>query len=375
MIYLLRNAVRQFRRFWLSALFLVIGSAAGLAGIAMTLGSTVDVLTRSVELAPPDLDRTMTFAVSPGSLTTDMVYNALRGVPGWAAVVIHQPVSVKVEGVSGTATSLDLDAEIWTPPMIAGKYLAPSDIDPVAPPPVIIGQEIARAVFPGQSAVGKLVTLSLDETELRCQVLGVIGVQGRLTAWDRAVVLPGWADRNRPVAMFQVKAPSSELLPKLAVDIAEAFRVALPEGRLTVVPAPGPATRASEAPAVFAATGLAVLILLVSSVNCGNLAGFWVRRRRREIAIRMVLGAAPRTVLTMVLVEVTLLNLAGALVGLAIYAAVVAFSGEYLPMSLTLHWPHVGVAVLTASLSGLAAGLVPGIQAARLDPTEILKTE
>jgi predicted permease len=125
---------------------------------------------------------------------------------------------------------------------------------------------------------------------------------------------------------------------------------------------------------------LAVAVVLF--IACANLAGLLlvrVIRRRREIAVRLALGANANAVVRQNLIETLALSVAGGLLGLVLAAIMlrvgVSFLPETLPRinSISLDWPVVGFALLLAVLTGLVCGLVPALAATRTDVNEALK--
>ncbi|HLP10234.1 MAG TPA: FtsX-like permease family protein, partial [Opitutaceae bacterium] len=121
---------------------------------------------------------------------------------------------------------------------------------------------------------------------------------------------------------------------------------------------------------VFAAVGCVLLIV------CANIANLLLARatvRRKEIAVRLALGASAGRVLRQLLVESLLLSLLGGALGsfLALFAVdgMRAASASLLPEML---WPKVDLRVLgftasVATIVGLAFGLLPALQASRVD--------
>jgi predicted permease len=125
---------------------------------------------------------------------------------------------------------------------------------------------------------------------------------------------------------------------------------------------------------------LAVVVVLF--IACANLAGLLlvrVIRRRREISVRLALGANGAAVLRQNLVETLALSGSGGLVGLLMAAVAlrvgVSFLPETLPRisSIGLDWKVVGFALLLAIVTGFACGLVPAMAATRTDVNEALK--
>jgi predicted permease len=125
---------------------------------------------------------------------------------------------------------------------------------------------------------------------------------------------------------------------------------------------------------------LAVIVVLF--IACANLAGLLlvrVIRRRREISVRIALGASAAAVLRQSLVEALLLSIGGGLLGLALAFVALRVGVSFLPESLprvssiTLDWPVVAFALSLAILTGLFCGLIPAISAARTGVNEALK--
>jgi len=122
-------------------------------------------------------------------------------------------------------------------------------------------------------------------------------------------------------------------------------------------------------------TAFSLLALLLSGVGLYGVIAYLVSRRTSEIGIRMVLGAAPSSVLRMILGEVGLLLAIGGLVGIAgAIAAGRAIASQLYSM------PGVDPLVLvvsTAVLSfvALGAACAPAIRAARIQPLDALRHE
>jgi predicted permease len=122
-----------------------------------------------------------------------------------------------------------------------------------------------------------------------------------------------------------------------------------------------------------------VVILLIA---CANLAGLLLVRsirRRREIAVRLALGARAATLLRQAIVESMVLSVAGGLVGLAFAAAALRLGISLLPETLPriheigLNWPVMAFALGLALLTGLLCGLAPAFAAIHTSVNGTLK--
>jgi hypothetical protein len=125
---------------------------------------------------------------------------------------------------------------------------------------------------------------------------------------------------------------------------------------------------------------LAVSVVLL--IACANLAGLLlvrVIRRRREIAVRLALGATGSAVMRQTLLETMTLSVAGGLLGLGLASSGLHVGVRMLPETLprmsaiTLDWQVATFAMLLALLTGLVCGLAPAFAASRTPVNETLK--
>jgi putative ABC transport system permease protein len=120
--------------------------------------------------------------------------------------------------------------------------------------------------------------------------------------------------------------------------------------------------------------GLGAISLLVGAVGVANIMLIGVLERRSEIGLRRSLGATKGQIRTQFLAEAILLALIGGAAGVtagAISTAVYAHLKHWSTVVPTTAWAGgLGAAVLI----GAVAGLLPAIRAARLSPTDALRT-
>jgi putative ABC transport system permease protein len=120
--------------------------------------------------------------------------------------------------------------------------------------------------------------------------------------------------------------------------------------------------------------GLGAVALLVGAVGVANIMVISVLERRSEIGLRRALGATRGQIRTQFLCEAILLALAGGAAGIAAGAlatAIYASAKGWAIVIPTLAWAGgFGAALLIGAL----AGLLPALRAARLSPTEALRT-
>jgi putative ABC transport system permease protein len=120
--------------------------------------------------------------------------------------------------------------------------------------------------------------------------------------------------------------------------------------------------------------GLGAVALLVGAVGVANIMIISVLERRSEIGLRRALGATKGQIRTQFLSEAILLALAGGAIGVGTgaLATIIYASGKGWAVVIpTLAWAGgIGAAIAI----GAIAGLLPAIRAARLSPTQALRT-
>src|SRR5215472_2003740 len=125
-------------------------------------------------------------------------------------------------------------------------------------------------------------------------------------------------------------------------------------------------------------------VIVVLLIACANLAGLLLVRaigRRREIAVRLALGARAATLLGQAIVESMVLSIAGGAMGLALAAVALRVGVSLLPQTLPrvnqigLDWPVMLFALGLALLTGFVCGLAPAFAAIRTSVNEALKED
>jgi len=169
-----------------------------------------------------------------------------------------------------------------------------------------------------------------------------------------------------------------------ALPVAREIESHFPKGMgsLHIHPQVMPLTEATIAEARPMVRTLFLAVVVVLFIACANLAGLLlvrVIRRRREISVRLALGANSTAILRQSIVESLVLSLGGGLIGLALAATLLRTGLSLLPESLprvsdiTLDWRVVGFALLLACLTGFFCGIIPAFSAAHTSVNETLK--
>jgi putative ABC transport system permease protein len=144
----------------------------------------------------------------------------------------------------------------------------------------------------------------------------------------------------------------------------------------------GPAQEGSVTPGndertILTFTIIAFLILGMACINFTNLATARASARAREVALRKVLGASQRQLMTQFLMESVLVAAVAMLLALALVELLLPLLGNFLDADLTMRYfgaegMLVPILLLTA-LVGSAGGIYPAFYLSRFQPAQVLK--
>jgi putative ABC transport system permease protein len=132
-----------------------------------------------------------------------------------------------------------------------------------------------------------------------------------------------------------------------------------------------------------------LVALLVASLGIANTMIMAVYERTKEIGILKAVGAAPRQIRGLFIIEASLIGLIGGVTGTVggwllglglnrLIVAIMAWQEITIPQNIhffAVSWWLVALALVFATVVGLLAGLYPAARAARLDPLEALRYE
>ncbi len=201
----------------------------------------------------------------------------------------------------------------------------------------------------------------------------ILDRRGRHFLWMRGRIRPG-------VEVAGVRAEMHAIAARLSADHPETNDLE----RLVVVPTGdvslNPDLDGFVAPAGLVLLGAVGLVLLVACANLANMMLARASTRRRELAVRLALGASRARVVRQLLTESMLVALAGGSAAVLLASWLTGFISRLqppLPIDLGLHidldWRVLTFTFAIAVLTGLAFGLIPALRASRPDLVPALK--
>ena len=120
---------------------------------------------------------------------------------------------------------------------------------------------------------------------------------------------------------------------------------------------------------------IASISLLVGGVGVMNIMLVTVTERTAEIGLKKAIGAKRRRILAQFLTEASVLTGIGGLLGVLGGIGMSQLISKFMDTPTALSVPAILVAVVFSVLIGLIFGLVPAVQASKLNPIEALRRE
>jgi len=355
---------------------------------------------------------TMTVSISQTKFATpaqqisfyERVLDRVRTLPGvQSAGVIddiplssngsHQPIAIEGQPVLPMSEQPEVDVRLVSPgyfgamhtPVVRGRDFNGNDIAG-RPETVVISDSFARHFWPNEDPIGKRLTLTFVPGVVR-EVVGVVG-DVKLDSLNETrpmttLYVPlGQVSASEPsqwrsFSMTLVARADSD--PKGTISaIANAVHEIDPEVPLRDIMSMDDVVAQSVSPQRFNMLLLgafAGLALLLAAVGIYSVLSYSVKRRLREIGVRLALGAQLRDVLRMVIFE----GMKPTIVGVAIGATCALLLGRVLSgliygVSSADPITFFAVAVLLAGIA-LFASIIPAYRATRVDPMQALREE
>jgi len=119
----------------------------------------------------------------------------------------------------------------------------------------------------------------------------------------------------------------------------------------------------------------ATVALILSAIGIYGVMSYAISARRREIGIRMALGAERRGVIAMVMRGAIVQTALGLAIGIPIAFLCVRFVKAQLYEITNADAGVMAVAIITLAAAACVAGMIPARRAASTDPVQALRTE
>jgi len=242
---------------------------------------------------------------------------------------------------------------------------------------VIVNRKFAEHFFPGRSAIGKHVGWGGGpKSKLNIEIVGVVAdslYEGPREGVHRQVFVPNWG-RNSAVFYVRMNTSSSSAFGLIRNEVKN-LDAAMPVYATKTVESQLDETLLTDRLVALLSAGFGFLATVLASIGLYGVMAFVVARRRKELGIRLALGAQPGGVIWLVMREVLILLTIGLAIGVPSALALGRYvSAQLYGIQPNDPWMATGTLLLLTIISA-AAGLIPAHRPSRIDPILALRYE
>jgi predicted permease len=271
-------------------------------------------------------------------------------------------------------------------PMVRGRFFTDDDTA-TSPPVVVVNQAYANKYLPGVDPVGHVVSMSDKGRFAEMRIVGVIGDMKQTSVKEStkpeiyfclAQTEPGTPLYGIATAFIQVAIRSAVPADILRSQFDKVLHEVAPDATTTDVKTIHEALEDSFGSQMLISRlleTLAALALVIASVGLYGLLSFAVAQRRREIGVRIALGAPQANILGLVLGRALLMVGIGLASGAVMAWFAVEFAQGYIYGIQAHDGLTFGVVALVLAIASLVAAWLPARRATAVDPILALRSE
>jgi predicted permease len=333
----------------------------------------------------------------------DQVLQRVRGLPGVASAGAiddlplvggsNQPIAVGGRPVVVMSEQPEVSVRVITPgylqamhiPVLQGRDLNDNDTaDSMSV--VVISQSMAKQLWPNENPIGRHLKLTFYPDKDR-EIVGVVGdvkqngldsTAGIATLyWPLTQVtgspLGAWSPHPLSLAV-RTTTPPQRLAPAVASAVNQVNRDIPVDNVMTLEDLVGQ-TLTQQSFNMQLLTIFGLLALFLCTIGIYSVLAYSVKRRMREIGLRVAFGATLRDVATLVIVQGMKPTLAGIGIGLAAAAALGRIASSLIYGVSSRDLATFSAVTMLLIVVSFGASVIPAVRATRVDPLAILREE
>jgi len=333
----------------------------------------------------------------------DQVLQRVRALPGVKSAGAiddlplaggsNQPVAVEGRPVVPMSEQPEVSVRVITPgyleamhiPVLQGRDITASDTADSGSV-VVVSQSMAKQLWPNQSPIGRHLKLTFFPDKDR-EVVGVVGdvkqigldsAAGVATLYwplSQGSASPMGPWRANPLTLIvRTTTPPQKLATAVTGAVSQVNKDIPVDNVMSLEDFVG-ATLTQHSFNMQLLTIFGLLALVICSIGIYSVLAYSVKRRMREIGLRIAFGANMRDVASLVIIQGMKPTLAGIAIGVAASVALgrIASSVIYGVSSTDLA-TFLAVTMLLIVVS-FGASLIPALRATRVDPLAVLRDE
>lgn len=352
-----------------------------------------------------DADRIVTFTAFPWldayksdrvkSLRTALT-DRVRALPGVADVAVASRAIMRGSGIKTTYTRIGVQApkaefmnsslnqvtpeyfETMGMHFVAGRAFTAADIG-VKPARVVVNEAFARRIFAGENPLGKLFGLSWNgPAKADFEIVGVVRDAKYRSLREPAppTAFQIWTDpANQPLNLVVRTRVRPDAIIQPVRQILAQLDPALPFTEIDTMSEEVDASTAAEQLTASLASIFGALAAALAAIGIYGLLAYVVAQRRREIGIRMALGARPADIAEMIGLQALWMVAIGIAVGLAAAMLSAPMVNALLYGIAPRDPASFAYAAMFVLLVTAAATALPAMRATRVEPASALRQD
>jgi putative ABC transport system permease protein len=274
-------------------------------------------------------------------------------------------------------------SSVWNTRPETGRFLSEEDTSRLARV-AVIGKTVQKDLFEDEDPVGKQILVGNNPFE----VIGVLEARGTSPTGldlDTRVVIPLSTGQKRVFNqdyLFMIKTVlhDSSTMGHTVDDVRALLRERHNlqpgvEDDFTIVTPTQVMAIASKLSTIFSVFLILItgISLTVGGIVIANIMFIAVNERREEIGIRRAVGARKVDILVQFLMEAVSVATTGGFIGIIVGLIGLKALAGFIKLPTALMWESIVLALFSAIIVGLLAGIQPAKKAASLNPIEALR--
>jgi putative ABC transport system permease protein len=272
---------------------------------------------------------------------------------------------------------------VWSTPAVIGRFISSDDVSKFSRV-AVIGKTIQHDLFEGEDPVCKQILLGNNPFE----VIGVLEQRGTAASgldMDSRVLIPLSTGQKRVfnqdyLILIKIVLHDVSKMSQTVEDVRALLRERhnLQKGMeddFSIVTPTQVMAITSKLSTTFSLFLLLVsaISLIVGAIVIANIMFIAVNERKPEIGIRRAVGARKQDILSQFLMEAVSIAVIGGVLGTVAGFLGLKILSAFMKMPNAIIWQPIALALLSAIIVGLLAGIEPARRAAHLNPIDALK--
>jgi predicted permease len=241
----------------------------------------------------------------------------------------------------------------------------------------IVNRRFSEHFFQDKSPIGRHVGFGTGpQAKLDIEIIGMVEnslYEGPREGVRRQVFIPNWGNGGATFYVRAAEAPAG--IFNMIRNEVKQLDGSMPVYEMKTLQGQLDETLLTDRLIAILSAGFGLLATVLASIGLYGVMAFMVARRRKELGIRLALGAEPYGLVWLVMKEVLLLLVVGLAIGIPSAIALGRYVSSQL-YGIQPNDPWIAVAtVALLSVVSAVAGLIPARRASRIDPILALRYE